>query len=67
MDVDSDTKFKYERRVFLNDVREENLLLKMRIRELEYKLHQIHDFINGVYKGSCTQQNAMAACRRSTQ
>ncbi len=66
MDVDSDTKFKYERRVFLDDVREENLLLKMRIRELEYKLDQIRDFINGVYKGSCPQQNAVATCGYST-
>jgi hypothetical protein len=66
MDSDSDTKFKYERRVFLNDVREENLVLKVRIRELEYKLHQIHDFINGIYKASCPQ-NAMVAGRYPTR
>ncbi len=66
MEVDSDTKYKYERRVFLDDVREENLLLKMRIRELEYKLYQIHNFITCIYKDSCSS-NDMATCRNSTQ
>lgn len=49
MDNESNTTYKYAKQTFQDDIREENLLLKMKIRELEFKLYQIRNFINSVY------------------
>jgi hypothetical protein len=51
MDNDATTQLMVQRMRFDDEIRQENIALKLKIRELESKLLQIQNFVMNVYKG----------------